>query len=36
VTIYLDDPRRTDDAKLRADVCVPVAAQRSSRDQEAA
>jgi AraC family transcriptional regulator len=36
VTIYLDDPRRTDDAKLRADVCVQVTAQRTSRDQDAA
>ena len=36
VTIYLDDPRCTGDAKLRADVCVPVTAQRTSRDQEAA
>lgn len=32
VTIYLDDPRRADDAKLRADVCVPVSAARASRD----
>lgn len=32
VKIYLDDPRRADDAKLRADVCVPVAAARASRD----
>ncbi len=32
VTIYLDDPRRADDAKLRADVCVPVSAARATRD----
>jgi DNA gyrase inhibitor GyrI len=36
VTIYLDDPRRNDGAKLRADVCVPVTAQHTSRDKEAA
>lgn len=32
VTIYLDNPRRMDDAKLRADVCMPVSAGRASRD----
>ena len=32
VTIYLDDPRRMDDAKLRADVCVPVSAARATRE----
>lgn len=32
VTIYLDDPRRTDGTKLRADVCVPVSASRASRE----
>lgn len=32
VTIYFDDPRRFDLADLRADVCVPVSAARSTRD----
>lgn len=32
VTIYLDDPRRADDARSRADVCVPVSAARVNRE----
>lgn len=32
VTIYLDDPRRIDDGKSRADVCVPVSAARAGQD----
>lgn len=31
VTIYLGDPRAVGPAKARADVCVPVSAQRASR-----
>ncbi len=36
VTIYLDDPRRFDASDLRADICVPVAAVRISREQSQA
>ena len=32
VTIYLDDPRRFHESDLRADICVPVAAVRASRE----
>lgn len=32
VTIYLEDPRRSATKDLRADVCVPVTANRSIRD----
>lgn len=32
VTIYLADPRKLEPASLRADVCVPVAAARASRE----